>query len=81
MTTLDKLETLIGLKGDPEFNIDVTIHCSRTRFNELWQEITDEYDLSIADDIKVTEEHIQNQLSNIYAIMLHGQKYLFHIKD
>lgn len=81
MTALDRLETITGLKDDPEFNIEATIHCSRAKFNELCEEIRDEYDLEVVEDVRISQEKIDNQLSNIYGVMLHGFKYLFHIKD
>jgi len=81
MTNLDKLESLTAIKDDPEFHIDATIHCSRSKFEALCEEIRDEYDLEVVEDVRLSQEKIENQLSNIYGVMLHGYRYLFHIKD
>lgn len=78
---LDKLEVITGLKDDPDFNIEAIIHCSRTKFEALCEEIKEEYDLSVVEDVAISQERIENQLSNIYGVMLHGVRYLFHIKD
>lgn len=81
MTPLDKLEVTASLFTELEHGTSVQIQCSREKFESLKAEILDEYDLKVVDDIKISEEKIPNQLSNIYGVLLHNVKFLFHIKD
>lgn len=78
---LDNLEATASLFADLECSMSVQIECTRERFNSLKSEIEEEYDLSQVDDVRISTEKIENQLSNIYGVMLHGTKFLFHIKD
>lgn len=81
MTPLDKLEVTANLCSELESGISVQIQCSRSKFDEIAKEIHDEYDLSVVEDVKISQEKIPNQLSNIYGVLLHGVRFLFHIKD
>lgn len=81
MSPLDKLEVTANLCSELESGISVQIQCSRSKFDALVEEIHEEYDLKVVDDVKISQEKIPEQLSNIYGVMLHGVKFLFHIKD
>ncbi len=81
MSPLDKLEVTANLCSELESGISVQIQCSRSKFNALVDEIHEEYDLSVVQDVRISEEKIPEQLSNMYGVMLHGTLFLFHIKD
>jgi hypothetical protein len=78
---LDKLEVTANLCSELESGISVQIQCSREKYEALVNEIKEEYNLDVADDVKISREKIDNQLSNIYGIRLHQTLFLFHIKD
>lgn len=78
---LDKLEATASLCNDLGCGITVNIQCTREKFKLLWEEIEDEYDFTVVEDVKVTQEKIPNQLSNLYVVRLHKQLFTFHIKD
>lgn len=81
MTHLDKLEATASLFTDFECTMSVQIECTRLHFESLKAEIEDEYDLSQVEDVRISQEKIPNQLSNIYGVRLHKTLFLFHIKD
>lgn len=78
---LDKLEVTSSLMQDLGCQTTVQIECCRSKFDQIKKELEEEYDLSVVEDVKLTKEKIDNQLSNIYGLKLHGVLYTITIKD
>ncbi len=57
------------------------IECSRDKFAQLSAEIEEEYDLTVVEDVKMTKEKLPDQLSNVHTILLHGVRFVIHVKD